>query len=327
MARIRSLKPELPSSRKLAAAPIEARYTFILLISQADDEGFVRAEPRQLLGALYPHDEAVTPDDLEAWILALTRVNSIRLRWTGDGARVIQVLGWTEHQSIKQAGKPKISPTLLPFSADSSEKIRRVIPEFPTSDPQKLYAEVVVVGGTSSDIRIFGGSEDGAADAAAELVEDALMRKKARIETKTEEQPAFVAAWERYPTRAGGNSRKLAHRAFAARVAEGVPLADLIAAVDRYAAFVRATGREGTEYVKQAATFFGPGEHWREGWDVPRLPADRSPGAANGESAAMALMRRQDLQRAEWQAELATWTAAETARRLAPGPHEEVRPC
>lgn len=163
MARIRSLKPELPSSKKLAAASIAARYTFILLITQADDEGFVRAEPRQLLGALYPHDESVTADDLEGWILELARCTSVRLRWTTDGARVIQVLGWEEHQAIKNPGKPKISPTLLPLSDDSPESLGII----PSALPKNCGADVRIFGG--SDIRKGegGGSEVGAADAAA----------------------------------------------------------------------------------------------------------------------------------------------------------------
>jgi hypothetical protein len=158
MARIRSIKPELPSSRKMAGAPIPARYTFILLISQADDEGFVRAEPRQLLGNLYPHDESVTPDDLERWILDLVRVKSIRLRWTTDGARVIQVLGWEEHQVIKNPGKPKISPTLLPVSENSTEEIRQVSVE-------SGGAEVRRFGGSEVGGSEGGESEDGAAGA------------------------------------------------------------------------------------------------------------------------------------------------------------------
>ena len=39
--------------------------------------------------------------------------------------------------------------------------------------------------------------------------------------------------------------------------------------MERYAAFIRATDKENTEYVKQASTFFGPSEHWVESWDAP----------------------------------------------------------
>lgn len=79
----------------------------------------------------------------------------------------------------------------------------------------------------------------------------------------------FLKAWELYPKRQGENSRKNAWKAWQARIREGVPAEELIEAVRRYAAFVRATGKEGTSYVKMGKTFFGPGEHWKEAYDVP----------------------------------------------------------
>lgn len=153
MPRIRSIKPELATSRKLAGIPIEARYTLVLLVTQADDEGFVYAEPRQLLGHLYPHDDTVTADALEAWILALVRTKSIALRWTVDGARVVQILGWLEHQVVKNPGKPKISPTLLPLSGGSTEILRRLSVE--SGGAEVVGSEVV-----GSEV---GDSEDGVA--------------------------------------------------------------------------------------------------------------------------------------------------------------------
>ena len=321
MARSRILKPEFARNYALYQAEKESglpcRVAFAMLWSVTDRRGVFKWTAN-IKPDVLPYDDGV---DMLA-VLEVLRTAGFVLKYEVAGRTYGYIASFKDHQNFhraEQASKDPLPPEVERGEAWSEHDASTV--QASCKPAARPAASVSVSVSTSTSTTTT------AADAAAELVEDAVMRKKARIETKTEEQPAFVAAWERYPMRAGGNSRKLAHRAFAARVAEGVPLADLIAAVDRYAAFVRATGREGTEYVKQAATFFGPGEHWREGWDVPRLPADRSPGAANGESAAMALMRRQDLQRAEWQAELATWTAAETARRLAPGPHEEVRPC
>lgn len=80
---------------------------------------------------------------------------------------------------------------------------------------------------------------------------------------------AFERAWRNYPKRAGGNSKKEALKAWTARVQSGVDPAELAAGVERYARYIRATGKEGTEYVKQASTFFGPNEHWKESWEIP----------------------------------------------------------
>jgi phage replication O-like protein O len=88
----------------------------------------------------------------------------------------------------------------------------------------------------------------------------------------------FEKAWSLYPKRAGGNSKKNALAKWTARIRTGVDPTELIAGVERYANYVRATGKEGTEYVKQAATFFGAGEHWKEKWEIPAHGRQRSGG-------------------------------------------------
>lgn len=76
--------------------------------------------------------------------------------------------------------------------------------------------------------------------------------------------PEFELFWSEYPKRAGQNSKKSASKKFTARLREGVKADDLILAARRYADQMRATAKYGTEFVKQADTFLGPNEHWRE---------------------------------------------------------------
>ncbi|BCQ40925.1 hypothetical protein ERHA54_35280 [Erwinia rhapontici] len=87
-----------------------------------------------------------------------------------------------------------------------------------------------------------------------------------------EYSPEFESAWQAYPKRAGANNKSAAGKAWAARIKSGVSAAAMLAGVQRYAEFVIATGKSGTEYVKQAATFFGPDHHFDEPWDVPAAP-------------------------------------------------------
>ncbi|EPB9485466.1 helix-turn-helix domain-containing protein [Citrobacter farmeri] len=82
----------------------------------------------------------------------------------------------------------------------------------------------------------------------------------------------FDQAWQAYPKRAGGNSKAAAFKAWKARLKDGVKPEDMLAGVKRYAAYVRATGSTGTQYVKQAATFFGPDRHFEEAWQTPSAP-------------------------------------------------------
>ncbi|MBI4528142.1 MAG: replication protein [Deltaproteobacteria bacterium] len=94
-------------------------------------------------------------------------------------------------------------------------------------------------------------------------------RQKTSTKDNGAADAAFETAWKLYPKRAGGNSKENAHAKFNARLRAGIDPAELIAGVERYASYVRATGKENTVYVQQAKTFFGPGEHWKELWEIP----------------------------------------------------------
>ncbi|WP_193147699.1 hypothetical protein [Citrobacter freundii] len=89
----------------------------------------------------------------------------------------------------------------------------------------------------------------------------------------------FEQAWAIYPKRSGGNSKADACKAWKARVKTGATVQELLDGTRRYADFVRATGKLNTEYVKQAATFFGPSKHYEEAWEVTALLGMRDPNA------------------------------------------------
>ncbi|NYT38890.1 helix-turn-helix domain-containing protein [Allopusillimonas soli] len=79
----------------------------------------------------------------------------------------------------------------------------------------------------------------------------------------------FELAWSLYPKREGGDSRSDALKAWRARIRSGDATADeMTDGVRRYAAFLRAKGKVGTEFVKRACTFFGPGGHYRERYAI-----------------------------------------------------------
>jgi len=99
MARIRTIKPELPHDAGLARVSREARYTFLLLLTQADDQGFFRACPRTLVGELYPHDEDVSEVIVVGWLDALLRNGQLRCWGTTDGL-VGEIVNFTKHQRV-----------------------------------------------------------------------------------------------------------------------------------------------------------------------------------------------------------------------------------
>ncbi|HBT4773460.1 TPA: helix-turn-helix domain-containing protein [Klebsiella variicola subsp. variicola] len=89
---------------------------------------------------------------------------------------------------------------------------------------------------------------------------------------KQDYSPEFETAWQAYPKRAGGNSKSGAFKAWKARLKDGVKPEDMLAGVKRYAVYTRATGSIGTQFVKQASTFFGPDRHFEESWQAPSAP-------------------------------------------------------
>jgi hypothetical protein len=72
-----------------------------------------------------------------------------------------------------------------------------------------------------------------------------------------------------YPERAGDQNWRGALRAANARLAEGHTADEFLAGAKRYAAFIQATGKNATEYVKQAASFLGPSKPFLLPWNPP----------------------------------------------------------
>ena len=109
-----------------------------------------------------------------------------------------------------------------------------------------------------------------------------LVRRVASVPEPAASSPfpdAFLQAFSAFPKREGGNPKNRAFKAWKARRAQGISEADLLQSVLNYAAYIRAKGKEGSEYVKQAATFFGP--DWQLEWKTSE--AVRRPGEFVGE--------------------------------------------
>lgn len=89
--------------------------------------------------------------------------------------------------------------------------------------------------------------------------------KKAKPSDYTDD---FELAWAVYPRRPG-DSKKDAFKAWLARLAAGFTAEQMTEGARRYAAFAEVKVSEPT-YLKQGATFFGPGEHFMADWAIPK---------------------------------------------------------
>ena len=78
-----------------------------------------------------------------------------------------------------------------------------------------------------------------------------------------------------YPERAGAQPWSRALRAANAQIKDGATWEELLDGVSRYAVYCRETGKVGTEFVMQAATFLGPECHFRQPWRPPPTESEQ----------------------------------------------------
>lgn len=96
---------------------------------------------------------------------------------------------------------------------------------------------------------------------------EAEKRKPSAQKSAPEYSDVFEFAWAIYPKRPGAN-KKETYKAWNARLKAGASVEAMTNGVKRYAAFCKAQNTE-PQYIKQAATFFGPSEHYLSDWKPP----------------------------------------------------------
>lgn len=116
----------------------------------------------------------------------------------------------------------------------------------------------------NSTARTRNGTAKGTATGQPRDKEESSTSNTSRIYT-----PEFERAFAAYPKRLGGNSKREAFGKWTASLNRGADPKAMEDGVHRYAKFCDAIHKTGTEFVKQAATFFGPSECWLDAWDVP----------------------------------------------------------
>lgn len=106
MARIRSIKPELPQSESMGNISRDARLTFILLWTLSDDEGRLRGNSRMLASLLFPYDNDA-PALIDGWMQELESEGCV-IRYKIAGQSYVQICNWLIHQKIDKPSKSKI---------------------------------------------------------------------------------------------------------------------------------------------------------------------------------------------------------------------------
>ena len=195
-----------------------------------------------LASLLFPYDDDA-PGLIESWLDELEQEKCI-VRYCVDGGSYIQICNWLIHQKIDKPSRSRLP------EFDGSSRI--------LANPREC---------SSGDQRIKGSKDQGSISASATPA-----RKEVPRETDLDWWLDFKLA---YPHRAGDQGWRRAQKAANARQSEGHAPDEFLAGAKRYAAFCEATGKTGTEYVKQAASFLGPEKPFLEPWTIPAQPAGR----------------------------------------------------
>lgn len=224
----------------------DARLLFVGLITQADDDGRGSADARKLKASIFPADD-ITSAQVTDLLAEIERKGLAVLYAGNDDARLYCLPGFTTHQSINKPTKSRYPAPPGPVVNSHSRNAPVVLPESSRSTPE-------------------GSEGNGREGIGKDLTSAAAPPTR---------NPDWLAGFKRaYPHRSGDQSWRRAAKAGNARIAEGHTAAEFIEGARRYAAFCEATGKLGTEYVKQAATFLGPEKHFLLPWDPPATKAD-----------------------------------------------------
>lgn len=108
MPRIRTIKPEFPQSESMGRIGRDARLTFILMWTLADDSGRLRGNSRMLASFLFPYDDDA-PMCIDGWLEELESQGCI-IRYVApqDNAHYVQICNWKAHQKIDKPSESRI---------------------------------------------------------------------------------------------------------------------------------------------------------------------------------------------------------------------------
>lgn len=242
MARARNIKPKFFQNDELGALPPLARLLFIGMWTIADYRGCIEYRPARMKVQLLPYDNC----DIEALSISLDKSGFISI-YTVQGQRYIKILKFERHQTPHK--NERDSGSELPDLVENDNEISELTKD--GTNPDK--------NGTTRAESFNLNPESFNLNPSIPAVAERPKRA-----AKTVDENEFEKAWSAYPKRPGA-SKADTLKAWAARLREGSSAEDMIAGVQRYSEYVRKSGTDPV-YIKQPATFFGPGKHYEADW-------------------------------------------------------------
>jgi hypothetical protein len=127
------VKPEAFQHRKVGRLSIWARWLWLGMLTHADDDGRLIADPGHLRLLLFGYDEDVTPTKVEAWLDEVAATGLV-VRYEGDGEPLVYFPDWHEHQRIDRP-KPSTLPAPPPRKSTTEKRPHRKTGRIPSGRP------------------------------------------------------------------------------------------------------------------------------------------------------------------------------------------------
>ncbi|BBB68459.1 hypothetical protein UNDYM_4206 [Undibacterium sp. YM2] len=262
MPRARNIKHSFFKNDLLAEIPPLGRLLFAGLWTMADREGRLEDRHKRIRSEIMSYDDC----DIDGLLNSLAKHGFIE-RYVVDGIGYIQICKFKSHQHPHRNEPPSALPAPGQHSA-STVQATNPAPELTDAAPADSYNLI-----TDSCNLIKPDTTSSCQEIDCEESKPAKQKKPGKFD----ECPAeFETAWQAYPRRPGA-SKKEAWQAWLARRRDGVDATLMVDGVKRYAAYIAASG-QAPKFVKHAATFFGPYEHYKADWS---MPADHAPPASS----------------------------------------------
>ena len=278
MARIRTIKPEFWSDKKVASWPLFTRLLYIGLWTSADDHGRGSAEQARVAAELFPYDLSRDPSETLARVAAGFETLAAEGRVTlyeVRGELFYEVARWKDHQRVDNAGKPRF-PT--PLDQDAR----------PYRDSRETCGEKPLEQGTGNRYQGTGNNLFDPTDTNDTSPEDGQDQEEDQDDSKDYPyQKDFLEFYEAYPRKQGKRKAALEfEKAKRRRRPE-----DIIQSAKEFAS---AMSWQAPKFIPLPATWLHQDrfDDDREAWRDPKQQGDNAPKRKSTSSLIESFKRR-----------------------------------
>lgn len=119
MARKRMIDPSFWDDLNVAKLSIAARLCFIGMVSNADDEGRIEAEPRYIKRAVFGFDDELSSTDVAGLLAEIQHACPSVVFYQVDGRALASFTNWKRYQYIQKPQPSRLPPVPLPDEYDN----------------------------------------------------------------------------------------------------------------------------------------------------------------------------------------------------------------